>query len=115
MARDDIGRCPCPMCRRSVPVRKNKKGRLYLYCGPVDGFQGCGMLQPNLPGGQDWILEHATIGEPAPGQAGKAGKDANQAHSDDHKPDKKKTTVEPEKVLSRHRRSFLESLLTLDD
>ncbi len=115
MARDDIGRCPCPMCKRPVPVRKNKKGRLYLYCGPVGEFQGCGMLQPNLPGGQDWILEHATIGEPAPGLQGKPGQGAQPEPGEDHKSEKKKTTVQPEKVLSRQKRSFLESLLTLDE
>jgi len=111
MARDDIGRCPCPMCRRSVPVRKNKKGRLYLYCGPVDGFQGCGMLQPNLPGGQDWILEHATIGEPAPGQPWKAG---NDGEGEPVKEEKRKE-VPKEKQPPPKKRNFLESLLTLDE
>lgn len=103
MPRDDIGRVPCPMCRRSVPVRKNRKGRLYMYCGPTDGYPGCGMLQPNLPGGQDWILEHATMNGPdGPPACDPAGGEAAPPEPT------------PEKKPPPKKRSFLESLLTLD-
>lgn len=57
----DIGRCPCPCCGRSVPVRRNSAGKLYLICDfRRDGLGGCGMLTPNLNDGQAWIAERMT-------------------------------------------------------
>lgn len=56
----NIGAVTCPFCNESAPVRKNKVGRLYYMC------QHCGLIYPNMPGGQDWILSNARMGAPAP-------------------------------------------------
>ncbi len=55
MANDTIGKVPCAFCAQPAPVRKNSKGKLYYVCS------GCGIVQPNMPGFQEWILEKATI------------------------------------------------------
>lgn len=54
----NVGTCPCPFCGRTVPVRRNTAGKLYLLCDfRREGLGGCGMLTPNLNDGQAWILE----------------------------------------------------------
>lgn len=53
MARENAGHIECPMCHQEAPVRKDKNGGLYINCNT------CGLLQPKLQGGQDYILEHA--------------------------------------------------------
>lgn len=55
MANDTIGKVPCAFCSTPAPVRKNAKAKLYYVCN------GCGIVQPNMPGFQEWILDHATI------------------------------------------------------
>lgn len=55
MANNTIGECACPFCQEPADVRKNVKGKVYLYC------DNCGMIQPNLAGGQDWILANARL------------------------------------------------------
>lgn len=55
----DIGEIRCPCCRNLVPVRKSVKSKLYFVC------TGCGLFPMAYPGGQDWILEHATFHGPA--------------------------------------------------
>jgi len=37
---------------------------LYYVC-PGNGDKACGIVQPNMPGFQEWILEHATLNGPA--------------------------------------------------
>lgn len=68
---ETVGEVACPCCGGLAPVRRNKRGKFYVYCAPGDDRgEGCGMLTPNLPGGQAWIMDHAhlyTAGEtPAP-------------------------------------------------
>lgn len=55
MARDDIGSVCCAFCQGTAPVRKNAKSKLYYVCS------GCGIVQPNMPGFQEWILSNARI------------------------------------------------------
>ena len=59
MANDTIGRVICPFCKSRCDVRKNVRSKLYFMC-PVDGI-----VQPNLPGFQDWMLENAEIYGPS--------------------------------------------------
>lgn len=49
--RQTIGFIKCPICGDRAEVRRNKRGKLY-YLGAA------GMITPNKPAGQDWILEH---------------------------------------------------------
>ena len=58
MANETIGKVPCAFCESTAPVRKNAKRKLYYVCG------GCGIVQPNMPRFQEWILEHAKIDGP---------------------------------------------------
>ncbi|MGI2072629.1 hypothetical protein [Shewanella baltica] len=51
---DDIGTIICPICGDSAPVRRDCNGKLY-YVGKA------GMIKPNMPAGQDWMLENADI------------------------------------------------------
>lgn len=55
MARENVGEIECPACHTTQPVRKDKKGKVYINCN------NCGILQFALDGGQKWIMEHATI------------------------------------------------------
>ena len=50
----DIGEIKCPFCGLVAPVRKDRNGKLYYV-------SKAGMIKPNLPEGQEWMLEHATI------------------------------------------------------
>ena len=61
MANETIGTL-AHHCGTTADVRKNKKGKLYLMC------PNCGQLAYNLPGGQDYILNHAAMNgaKPAP-------------------------------------------------
>lgn len=59
-ANETIGSVPCAFCGCKSPVRKNAKQKLYYVC-PGDGDRACGIVQPNMPGFQEWILEKATI------------------------------------------------------
>ena len=45
-----VGHCDCPLCGVGSDVRRNVKGKLYSYC------DNCGMIQPNLQGGQEYYL-----------------------------------------------------------
>lgn len=49
MANETIGTCECFICGIDAQVRRNRKGKLYLYC------PDCGMIQPNLKGAQAHI------------------------------------------------------------
>lgn len=64
---ETIGTMQC-FCGARAEVRKSAKRKLYWYCG------NCGLIQPSLPGGQDYILNHASIG-PAP-EVGEGNKPA---------------------------------------
>lgn len=55
MANPDIGDINCAWCGTESPVRKRKDGKLYVMC------PSCGQQFLNGPGGQDVILERATI------------------------------------------------------
>ncbi|GAB1110715.1 MAG: hypothetical protein SwBeaMacB_13510 [Shewanella algae] len=50
----DIGEITCPICGEVAPVRRDSNGKLYY-------ISSAGMIKPNLPGGQDWMLENANI------------------------------------------------------
>ncbi|WP_375170098.1 hypothetical protein [Marinobacter sp.] len=54
---DNIGHMVCLMdaCREQVAVRKNRSGKFYFDC-PEHG-----RITPNLPAGQELILERASI------------------------------------------------------
>ena len=49
-----VGRIRCPISGKLAEVRRNKKGKLY-YVGAA------GMITPNLPTGQAWLLENAEM------------------------------------------------------
>lgn len=49
-----IGRILCPISGKISEVRRDKKGKLY-YVGAA------GMIKPNLPLGQAWLLENAEM------------------------------------------------------
>jgi len=51
----DIGEIKCAWCSSTVPVRKNRNSKLYVACS------NCGQQPLNAQGGQDIILERATI------------------------------------------------------
>jgi hypothetical protein len=51
---DDIGEIRCPFTHDLAPVRRDCNGKLY-YVGKA------GMIKPNMPTGQDWMLENAVI------------------------------------------------------
>lgn len=67
MANPDLGEIDCPLggsTPHQAHVRKYANGRkLYIACAR------CGMLQPSLQHGQDWILSNARMygpeGKPA--------------------------------------------------
>ena len=50
----DIGEIKCPMCNNIAPVRKDRNGKLYYV-------SDAGMIKPNMPEGQNWLLENAVI------------------------------------------------------
>ena len=50
----DIGEIQCPMCHKIAPVRKDRNGKLYYV-------SDAGMIKPNMPEGQNWLLENAVI------------------------------------------------------
>ncbi|MDT0603496.1 hypothetical protein [Thalassotalea castellviae] len=56
----DIGEITCAWCSSVVPVRKNRNSKLYVACS------NCGQQPLNAQGGQDIILERATIYGAAP-------------------------------------------------
>ena len=51
----NIGMINCPICRRISAVRQTVKKKFYFDCA------SCGRITPNLPAGQSWVLENATI------------------------------------------------------
>jgi hypothetical protein len=51
---DDIGEIRCPFTDELAPVRRDCNGKLY-YVGKA------GMIKPNMPTGQDWMLENSVI------------------------------------------------------
>lgn len=57
MANETIGRIKCAICAGEADVRRYSRGtkKLYWYCAC------CGMITPNLPGGQEYILENARL------------------------------------------------------
>lgn len=54
---EDIGEILCPFCNEKAPVRRDCNGKLYYV-------SKAGMIKPNLPTGQDWMLENAVIWSP---------------------------------------------------
>lgn len=63
--RETIGEVKCRYCEdRTAEVRKNIKGKLYLYCSE------CGIHHLNTPAGQNWILNNVKMygaeGKPEP-------------------------------------------------
>ena len=54
MANETIGKL-IHHCDTVADVRKDRRGKLYLMC------PNCGQLKYNLPGGQNYILEKATM------------------------------------------------------
>ena len=50
----DIGEITCPFSGEVAPVRRDKNGKLYFV-------SAAGMIKPNNPAGQDWMLENAKI------------------------------------------------------
>jgi len=54
MANETIGKIKCPFTGGFGEVRKDKTGKLYFY-------SKAGLIKPNLPDGQDWILENAIL------------------------------------------------------
>lgn len=50
----DIGEIKCAFTGDLAPVRKDSAGKLYY-------LSKAGMIKPNLPNGQDWMLENATL------------------------------------------------------
>ncbi len=63
--RESVGEVQCRYCDEGqlCEVRKNEKGKLYLYC------RECGIHHLNTVAGQNWILNNATLygseGKPA--------------------------------------------------
>lgn len=55
MANEDIGEIVCAWCNDTVPVRKDRNGKLYPAC------DNCGQQKMNAKGGQAILLERATI------------------------------------------------------
>ncbi len=55
--REAVGEVQCRYCDEGTlcQVRKNEKGKLYLYC------RECGIHHLNTQAGQDWILKNATL------------------------------------------------------
>ncbi len=64
MAREAVGEVKCKYDDQAAEVRKNEKGKLYVYCPE------CGIHHLNTPAGQNWILNNATMygaeGKPDP-------------------------------------------------
>ncbi len=54
MANETIGKIKCPFTGGWGEVRKDKRGKLYYY-------SKAGLIKPNLPDGQDWILANAVL------------------------------------------------------
>ncbi|WP_025822954.1 hypothetical protein [Shewanella marina] len=50
----DIGEIVCPFTNEVAPVRRDRNGKLY-YSGSA------GMIKPNNPMGQEWMLNNANI------------------------------------------------------
>jgi hypothetical protein len=64
-----IGTLTCAFCGRIGSVRKNSAGKLYYLCNGSADAPGCGMLTPNLPGGQAWVRNNMTATDAAPAAA----------------------------------------------
>lgn len=49
-----IGSCGCPFCSRAATVHRESRGKraLYFKCS------GCGVIQPRLASGQEWMNLH---------------------------------------------------------
>lgn len=57
---DNIGLITCPLCRKAgADVRMSIKAKFYFYC------DNCGLIQPTLDGGQQFIKANA---KPLPGK-----------------------------------------------
>lgn len=50
----DIGEIKCAFTGDVAPVRKDSAGKLYY-------LSKAGMIKPNMPEGQNWMLENATL------------------------------------------------------
>lgn len=63
--KESVGQVRCPICEEGqiAEVRKNEKGKLYVFC------KECGIHHLNSAKGQEWILANATLygpeGKPA--------------------------------------------------
>ena len=63
-----IGRVRCPFTGEWAEVRKDKKGKLYF-------LSSAGLIRPNMPPGQEWILANAEMFEkPRDGEPLKFGR-----------------------------------------
>ncbi len=63
-----IGRVRCPFTGEWAEVRKDKKGKLYF-------LSSAGLIRPNMPPGQEWILSNAEMFEkPRDGEPLKFGR-----------------------------------------
>lgn len=54
MPNETIGKIKCPLAGDWAEVRKDKRGKFY-YVGEA------GMIKPNLPAGQEWLLNAAVM------------------------------------------------------
>lgn len=54
MANQNIGHFTCPLSKQLSVVRADKRGKLYY-------FSQFGKITPNLPQGQKWLSEKATL------------------------------------------------------
>lgn len=61
----EVGKVGCAFCGRQASARRNSAGKLYYLCNGEPGAPGCGMITPNLPGGQAWMAANLRA-EPAP-------------------------------------------------
>ncbi|MEM6191642.1 hypothetical protein [Shewanella scandinavica] len=80
---DDIGEILCPFCNEKAPVRRDINGKLYYV-------SKAGMIKPNMPNGQDWMLENAMIWSPA----------QKAEHSAVTEPEKTKPVTSPATMLN---------------
>lgn len=53
----DIGEIRCQITGEMAPVRRDCNGKLYY-------LSRAGMIKPNMPAGQEWMLENARIFSP---------------------------------------------------
>lgn len=103
MANPTIGRIKCPFTGEWAEVRKCKTGKQKLYF-----YSSAGMITPNLPAGQSWIMDNAEIwGE---GNEPKPVTETKPVNGNEGEP---KPVNEPKPV--RKKKSLLEMMLSEDE